>query len=104
MFLNGQQVVCVDDSGLQNWIDVGLYSAIPKQGQTYTVRGTSIGMTVHRQEELVVYLVGIYNPCSNTPPYPERGFNVNRFRPLEELTEEENLALTKPVEEVEQPA
>ena len=51
------------------------------------------------QNFLAVYLVGLHNPCSDQPPYPERGFKCERFRPLDELTEEEILALSKPVEE-----
>jgi hypothetical protein len=35
--------------------------------------------------EVSVYLVGLRNPLSNVPPFPERGFNAERFRPLDEV-------------------
>jgi hypothetical protein len=34
--------------------------------------------------EIVVYLKDMPNPNSSTPPYPERGFNQERFREIEE--------------------
>ena len=101
MFINGQRVACCDDTGLKSLVDAGLYTAIPQKDKVYVVRGMTIGIDLARREELAVYLVGIHNPCSNTPPYPERGFNANRFRPLDELTEEQILALSKPEELVE---
>ena len=33
-------------------------------------------------------MVELLNPCSDKPPYPERGFKAERFRPLETDTEE----------------
>ena len=97
MFITGQKVVCVDGSfplGIEKF-----YTALPQQDTVYVVRGMAPAVGFNMQEELAVYLVGLHNPCSDQPPYPERGFKCERFRPLDELTEEEILALTKPAEE-----
>lgn len=97
MFLTGQQVVCVDDlffDGVARF-----YNAFPVIGATYTVRGMAPGVAPDNQtDEIAVYLVGLVNPLSATPPHRERGFRAERFRPLEELTEEQirALATTKP--------
>jgi hypothetical protein len=90
MFTNGQKVVCIDDK-FPEWVKQ-LYTALPKEGQVYVVRGSTVGVsyTPHgRQEgEIAIYLIGIKNPTSNQPPFRERGFNAERFRPLDELKEE----------------
>jgi len=84
MFITGQKVVCVDDRfplGIQKF-----YTALPKKDVVYVVRGTTVGVGLDGTEgEICVYLVGLVNPCSNTPPHRERGFKAERFRPLEEL-------------------
>jgi hypothetical protein len=38
---------------------------------------------------MCVYLVELINPCSDTSPYPERGFKAERFRELDEVAEEQ---------------
>ncbi|MDX1950782.1 MAG: hypothetical protein SFY81_01290 [Verrucomicrobiota bacterium] len=85
--MTGQKVVCVDDKfplGIEKF-----YNALPKENETYVVRGTTVGISLQGEEgELCVYLVGLQNPCSTTPPYRERGFKCERFRPLEEIQEE----------------
>lgn len=95
MFLVGQKVVCVDGvfpAGIDK-----LYVALPKEGQTYTIRGMAPGIEVdNKTDAIAVYLREIHNPRSKTPPHRERGFKAERFRPLEELTTEEILALSKP--------
>jgi hypothetical protein len=45
----------------------------------------------------------LINPCSDKPPYPERGFKAVRFRPLETDTETESTTDDVP-EEVPQEA
>jgi hypothetical protein len=49
-----------------------------------------------------LYLIGLENPKSTTPPYPERGFNAERFRPLEDdrLKETEKTEAETDLEEV----
>lgn len=84
MFLNGQKVVCIDDKfseGLKKF-----YRALPVEGQTYVVRGMTVGIGPDLQEgEITVYLIGLNNPRSEKAPFRERGFKAERFRPLEEI-------------------
>ncbi len=98
MFINNQKVVCVDSTfrpSIAKW-----YTALPELNKVYVVRGMSPARNGDTMEEdICVYLVGLQNPCSTTPPNRERGFRCERFRPLDELTEEEIMKLTKPVEE-----
>jgi hypothetical protein len=62
------------------------YSAWIKKGTIYVVRGVFLGVDYQSANpgEVGVYLLGLHNPLSSTPPYPERGFNATRFRPIEE--------------------
>ena len=80
----GQKVVCVDDTfppAVSRF-----YKALPKKDQIYVIRAVMIGVNWKAEPgEVCVYLVGLVNPCSDTPPYPERGFNAERFRPLDEF-------------------
>lgn len=95
--ITGQKVVCIDghfDAAIKRF-----YTALPVEGVIYTIRGSTVGISPKGEEgELCVYLVGIQNPCSNKPPHRERGFKAERFRPLQEMTEEEIMALSKPEE------
>ena len=83
--MTGQKVVCVDGKfpmGIEKF-----YDALPQEGVTYTVRDVSLGINFQGEEgEVAITLVELINPCSSTPPYPERGFKAERFRPLEEET------------------
>ncbi len=89
MYLPGQKVVCVDDvfpSGIQKY-----YWKLPVKGVTYTVRDLIPGIDPSGEPgEMCVYLTELINPCSDMPPYPERGFKAERFRPLETDTETES--------------
>ena len=38
--------------------------------------------------QVMVLLVGLHNPRSNVPPYLERGFRQDRFRELEDITDQ----------------
>lgn len=100
MFLTGQHVVCVDGNfplGIEKY-----YTALPKEGKSYVVRGTAPGVSLKMEEgEVAVYLVGLINPTSNKAPYRERGFKCERFRSVDELTDEEIAGFNKPKEEVE---
>ncbi len=82
MFLPGQKVVCVDDvfpAAIEKY-----YWKLPVKGVTYTVRDLIPGIDPQGEPgEMCVYLTELINPCSDKPPYPERGFKAERFRPLE---------------------
>lgn len=96
MFINGQKVVCVDDTFGPI---ARFYTALPVKDKVYVVRGLAPAVEFiagKKEESIAVYLEGLVNPCSNTPPNRERGFSCNRFVPLEELTEDQILALSKP--------
>jgi hypothetical protein len=83
----GSKVVCIDDKfplGIEKF-----YTALPKAGVVYVIREMSVGISLQGEEgEICVLLVGLNNPRSNKPPFPERGFKAERFRPLDELKEE----------------
>lgn len=85
----GQKVVCIDDKfplGIEKF-----YVALPKAGVTYVIRDVTLGVNLQGEEgEIAVTLVGLHNPKSSTPPFPERAFKAERFRPLEDdrLSEE----------------
>ncbi len=84
MFTTGQKVVCIDDKFPLDILQY--YVALPKEGVVYVVRGTTVGISPDGQEgEIAVYLIGLNNPKSSKPPFRERGFKAERFRPLDEL-------------------
>lgn len=97
MFLPGQKVVCVDDvfpATIKRF-----YWKLPVQGVTYTIRDLVPGIDPSGAPgEMCVYLVELINPCSDKPPYPERGFRAERFRPLETDTEIESVTEETPAE------
>ena len=78
MFLPGQKVVCVNDvfpDAIKKF-----YWKLPVRGVTYTIRDLVPGIDpVGEAGEMCVYLVELINPCSDMPPYPERGFKAERF-------------------------
>jgi len=86
MFLPGQKVACVDDvfpEAIKKF-----YWKLPVKGVTYSIRDLVPGIDSGGEAgEMCVYLVELINPCSDMPPYPERGFRAERFRPLETDTE-----------------
>ena len=88
MFLLGQKVVCVNDvfpDAIKKF-----YWKLPVKGVTYTIRDLVPGIDpVGEAGEMCVYLVELINPCSDKPPYPERGFKAEPLRPLETDTESE---------------
>jgi len=84
----GSKVVCVDDRFPPDII--GYYNALPIKDRHYTIRGIGIGVGINGEAgEIVVYLDGLNNPVSTTPPHPERGFNAERFREIEPPAEVE---------------
>lgn len=80
----GSKVVCVDDD-FPPEIAV-IYTTLPIKDEVYIIREMKIGVNFANEPgEVCLYLVGIHNPRSNVKPFPERGFNAERFRPLEEV-------------------
>ena len=79
----GQKVICINDEApaiLRQY-----YTAWVRKGTVYVIRGVFLGVDIQAGPgEVGVYLLGLHNPKSAAPPFPERGFNSNRFRPLEE--------------------
>jgi hypothetical protein len=96
MFFKNQKVVCIDDTfgSLKQF-----YTALPEKDKVYVVRGMAPAVSITagvKQDDLAVYLVGLHNPCSSTPPHRERGFRCERFRPLDEAPVEETFTEAKP--------
>ena len=82
---SGSKVVCVDDRFHPDILS--FYNALPIKDRIYVVRDIGIGIGINGEAgeivEIVVYLDGLNNPVSTTPPHPERGFNAERFREIE---------------------
>ena len=97
MFECGQPVVCIDGAfplGVEK-----LYRELPKSGRTYTIRDIVPGVSIDGQEgEVAVYLVEILSPDNKHGI--ERGFNAERFAPLnvdhEQEHEQENVVVLEP--------
>lgn len=82
----GSKVVCVDDKFPEQIIH--FYQELPIEGEVYTVRNVSVGLNWHGEAgEVCLLLQEITNPKSDAPPFPERGFNSERFMPLQEHSE-----------------
>ena len=86
----GQKVVCVDDQ-FEDWVKA-LYTSLPKKDAVYVVRDVRIGATFERGQRkgaISILLVGLVNPGvpNSTSSMAERGFNSERFRPLDEVKE-----------------
>jgi hypothetical protein len=87
----GSKVICVDDRFPTEILLY--YNALPTKNKTYTVRDMGVGVDGKGEPgQVVVYLVGLENPRSTTPPHPERGFAQFRFLEIEPPAEAENQA------------
>lgn len=94
----GSKVVCVDDRFPPDLIVY--YDNLPVKDLVYTIRDMGVGISVAGEPgEIVVYLVGLENPCSSKPPHPERGFASWRFREIQPPPEEA-VAAEHPVHEL----
>ena len=85
----GQSVVCIDDTFHPEIAK--LFVALPRKNQVYVIREITLGINALTLEEgeVTVPFVGLHNPRSNVPPYPERGFrHQDRFRELEDITDQ----------------
>jgi hypothetical protein len=89
----GQKVVCVDGS-FPTWV-FRLYQQLPKEGDTYTIRGVSIRREdIHSSDSATtgILLKEIFNPPDPTSRSgDELAFKPERFRPLEE----ESISVTR---------
>ncbi len=73
---------------------------------TYVVRDIRLGINLTMEGDVSVLLIGLINPKADSRAGLERGFRADRFRPLEELRneqkagkpEEEKKELVEPVE------
>lgn len=84
----GQKVVCVDDNFPPEIAK--FYDHLPVKDTVYVIRDVTLGVNVRGEPgEVCLTLIGLVNPCSNKPPYPERGFSAERFRPLKDERIEE---------------
>jgi len=76
-------VVCVDDKFTPEQRE--FLTALPVKDVVYVIRAVRVGVNWRGEPgEVCLYLIGLHNPLSDKPPHPERGFNSERFRPLEE--------------------
>ncbi len=82
----GTKVVCIDGK-FPDWIGK-FYDQLPVKDQTYVIRAVMPGLNWKQEPEIAILLIGLVNPRSETPPNPERGFNIERFRPLDEVQAE----------------
>jgi len=83
----GSKVVCVDDQFPKELAQ--FYWRFPIEGPIYTIRDMGVGVSINGEPgEVYVLLEGIENPRSTQVPYPERGFNAERFRQIEPPADE----------------
>ena len=88
--VTGQKVVCVDDAVepeirrlFDKWIS---------KGTTYVIREVMLAQNRKGEwGEVGLLLVGVVNPTQSIPPFQERSFNSERFRPIEDRTLTESL-------------
>jgi hypothetical protein len=87
----GQKVVCVNGK-FEDWVKQ-LYTALPVEGRTYVIRDVRLGTAIvegRKVGAVSLLLIGLINPNADgkTGSLAERGFNSDRFRPLDELKAE----------------
>lgn len=86
-FSIGDKVVCVDDKFPP---DISkLYTALPVKDSTYVVRDIRLGINLTLEGDVSVLLIGLVNPKADSKANLERGFRADRFRPLDELRNEQ---------------
>lgn len=104
MFKNGQRVVCINDE-FEPWV-YDLYRALPKKDKVYTIRAVSAGRSnpkfavnddaqlqlTEAEFDIRVLLKELNNPDDpHSSVKQELGFRSERFAPLQEDTEEEEV-------------
>lgn len=84
----GSKVVCINDD-FEDKILL-FYTHLPIKNNVYTIRDMSVGISINGEAgEISVTLQEFANPSSEISPYPERGFNVERFCEIEPPAEVE---------------
>ena len=95
----GDKVVCVDDKFPP---DIGkLYDALPVKDVTYVVRDIRLGINLTLKGDVSVLLIGLVNPKADSKANLERGFRADRFRPLEELKNENSTTVEEKKEDLQ---
>jgi hypothetical protein len=90
VMVTGQKVVCVDDK-VEPEIRK-LYDKWISKGTTYVIRDVMLAQNRNGEwGEVGLLLQGVVNPPQSVPPYQERSFNSERFRPIEDKTITESL-------------
>lgn len=104
MFKNGQRVVCINDD-FEPWV-YDLYRALPKKDQIYTVRAIGMGRSnpqfivnddaqikiTGAEFDFLILLKELLNPDDpHSSVKQELGFRAERFAPLQEDEEEEEV-------------
>ncbi|MEM7697100.1 MAG: hypothetical protein AAF236_01700 [Verrucomicrobiota bacterium] len=104
MFSQNQRVVCVDDQ-FDPWV-YDLFTALPKKDQVYTVRSVRIGRSnpdfqidddakiviTSAEYDILLLLNELNNPDDpHSSIQQELGFRAERFAPLDEEVEEEEM-------------
>jgi hypothetical protein len=81
--VKGQKVVCVDDA-VEPEIRQ-LYDKWISKGTTYVIRDVMLAQNRKGEwGEVGLLLQGVTNPTQTVPPFQERSFNSERFRPIED--------------------
>ncbi len=95
----GDKVVCMDDKFPP---DISkLYDALPVKDTTYVVRDIRLGINLTLEGDVSVLLIGLVNPKADSKANLERGFRADRFRPLEEMQDENSKTAEKENEELQ---
>ena len=88
--VKGQKVVCVDDK-VEPEIRI-LYDHWISKGTTYVIRDVMLAQNRKGEwGEVGLLLQGIVNGTQSIPPFQERSFNSERFRPIEDRSLTETL-------------
>lgn len=94
MFDIGAKVVCINDTfppAILNYM-----KNLPKKGSVYTVRDIIPANDWNGGETAAVLLAEVRNaPAPHRKQWGECGFAVDRFRELDELTDEERAAIAE---------
>src|SRR5476649_2524705 len=88
--VKGQKVLCVDDKVEP---DIRrLYDKWISTGTIYVIRDVMLAQNRKGEwGEVGLLLQGIVNPSQTVPPFQERSFNSERFRPIEDKTITESI-------------
>ncbi len=88
--VKGQKVLCVDDK-VEPEIRK-LYDKWISNGTIYVIRDVMLAQNRKGEwGEVGLLLQGIVNPSQTIPPFQERSFNSERFRPIEDKSITESL-------------